>query len=114
MYNFKSLGSAASSSGVIPSDSNFQKRPKSKGFGGNVITSCVEPLYYSFCKPLPKQPILDLSRLKGLANNNFKFDENGRKLPKWEENTVGKGEIAHCEQFLLFPQCFQKYCTADA
>ena len=22
------------------------------------------------------------------------------------ENTVGKGEIAHNEQFLLFPQCF--------
>ena len=30
-----------------------------------------------------------------------------------EENTVGKGEIAHNEQFLLFPQCFQKTCTAD-
>ena len=29
------------------------------------------------------------------------------------ENTVGKGEIAHYEQFLLFPQCFQKTCTAD-
>ena len=28
-------------------------------------------------------------------------------------NTVGKGEIAHNEQFLLFPQCFQKTCTAD-
>ena len=24
------------------------------------------------------------------------------------ENTVGKGEIARYEQFLLFPQCFQK------
>ena len=23
------------------------------------------------------------------------------------ENIVGKGEIAHNEQFLLFPQCFQ-------
>ena len=22
------------------------------------------------------------------------------------ENTMGKGEIAHNEQFLLFPQCF--------
>ena len=29
------------------------------------------------------------------------------------ENIVGKGEIAHYEQFLLFPQCFQKACTAD-
>ena len=34
---------------------------------------------------------------------------------KWvlKENTVGKGEIAHYEQFLHFPQCFQKTCTAD-
>ena len=31
---------------------------------------------------------------------------------KWLENTVGKGEIACYEQFLLFPQCFQKTCTA--
>ena len=35
------------------------------------------------------------------------MDENGRKLPKSVENTVGKGEIARYEQFLLFPQCFQ-------
>ena len=27
---------------------------------------------------------------------------------KWVENTVGKGEIARYEQFLLFLQCFQK------
>ena len=32
--------------------------------------------------------------------------------PKQVENTVGKGEIARSEQFLLFPKCFQKalYC----
>ena len=29
------------------------------------------------------------------------------------ENTVGKSEIAHNEQFLLFPQCFLKTCTVD-
>ena len=29
------------------------------------------------------------------------------------ENTVGKGEIARYEQFLLFLQCFQKICIAD-
>ena len=28
------------------------------------------------------------------AYDNFKFDENGRKLSKQVENTVGKGEIA--------------------
>ena len=33
--------------------------------------------------------------------------------PNWHKNTVGRGEIARYEQFLLFPQCFQKTCTAD-
>ena len=33
-----------------------------------------------------------------------------KKLPKQVENTVGKGEIARNEQFLVFPQCFQKTC----
>ena len=32
---------------------------------------------------------------------------------KQVENTVGKGEIACYEQFLLFPQYFQKTSTAD-
>ena len=32
---------------------------------------------------------------------------------KWLENTVGKGEIAHHEQFLLFPRYFQKAFTVD-
>ena len=57
--------------------------------------------------------MLDSSKLKDFADNNFKFDKNGRKFFKWEENTVGKGEIARYEQFLLFPQCFQKTCTAN-
>ena len=33
---------------------------------------------------------------------------NFRQLSKEVENTVGKEEIARYEQFLLFPQCFQK------
>ena len=36
-----------------------------------------------------------------------------KKYFQWVENTVGKGEIARYEEFLLFPQCFQKICTAD-
>ena len=47
------------------------------------------------------------------TDDNYKFNENGRNFPKRVENTVGKGEIARNEQFLLFPQCFQKTCTAD-
>ena len=50
----------------------------------------------------PKRKILDTSKLKVFANNNFKFDENGKKIFKRVENTVGKGEIARYEQFLLF------------
>ena len=34
--------------------------------------------------------------------------------PKRVENTVGKGEIAHYKQFLLFPQCFLKACFPGA
>ena len=52
--------------------------------------------------------------MKEFADDNFKFDENGRKLFKRVENTVGKGEIASYEQFLLFPQCFQKACFPGA
>ena len=35
---------------------------------------------------------LDPSKLKEFADDNFKFDENGRNLFKLVENTVGKGE----------------------
>ena len=52
--------------------------------------------------------MLDSSKLKEFADDNFKMDENGRKLSKQLENTVGKGEIACYEQFLLFPQCFYR------
>ena len=58
--------------------------------------------------------ILGSSKLKKFADNNFKFDENGRKFSIRVENTVGKGEIARYEQFLLFPQCFQKACFPGA
>ena len=34
--------------------------------------------------------------------------------PKPVENTVGKGEIARYEQFLLYQQCFQKACFPGA
>ena len=55
--------------------------------------------------------ILDSSKLKEFADNNFKFDGNGRKFSKRVGNTEGKGEIARYEQFLLFP-VFSKdlYC----
>ena len=44
--------------------------------------------------PITRRQILDSSKLKEFADDHFKFDENGRKLSKWVENTVGKGKIA--------------------
>ena len=63
---------------------------------------------------MTSQQILYSSKLKEFADDNFKFDENGRKSSTWVEKTVGKGEIARYEQFLLFPQCFQKACFPGA
>ena len=68
------------------------------------------PPYFSI-NPFPNKQILDSSKLKEFADNNLKFGENGRKFSKKLENTVGKGEIALYEQFLLSPQ---KICTVDA
>ena len=64
--------------------------------------------------PITRRQILDSSKLKEFADDNFTFDENGRKLFKQIENTVGKGEIARYKQFLLFPWCFQKRCFPGA
>ena len=64
--------------------------------------------------PLPDNKILDWSELKQSADDNFEFDVNNRKFSKLVENTVGKGEIARYEQFLLFPKCFQKACFPGA
>ena len=74
---------------------------------------------YLYCRlkcfnPLPDDEILDWSKLKQSADNNFEHDVNSRKFSKLVENTVGKGQIARYEQFLLFPQCFQKACFPEA
>ena len=64
-------------------------------------------------------PVLSLSQMTNFrlfqtekfADNNFKFDENGRMFSRQVENTVGKEGIVRYEQILPFPQCFQKtYC----
>ena len=46
--------------------------------------------------------------MKDFVDNNLEFDENSKNFSEWIENTVEKGAIAHYEQFLLFPQFFQK------
>ena len=56
---------------------------------------------------------LDFSKPKEFADDNLRFYINGMKFSKQVENNVEKGEIAGNEQFLLFPQCFQKAFSAD-
>ena len=70
----------------------------------NVTIFCEPCSGKKWLNPLPDDKILDWSKLKQFADNNFKFDEN----------TVSKKEIARHEQFLLFPQCFQKACFPGA
>ena len=67
----------------------------------------------SYTHPSPKQRILNASKLKEFADDNFTFDENCRKFSEWVENAVGKGEIAHYGQLLLFSTVFPKdfYCS---
>ena len=68
---------------------------------------------FTLYQPFPKQQILDSSKLKEYADDNFKLDDNDRKFSKRVGNTVEKREIACYKQFFLFPQCFQKNSTAD-
>ena len=73
-------------------------------------------IYYRYTQCLThyRRQILDAFKLKDFADDNLKFEENDRKLFRPAENTVGKGEIACYDQFLLFPQCFQKACFPGA
>ena len=52
-----------------------------------------------------------LGSCNSAANKDMMSKKNGQmgiEVSDGVENIVGKGEIASYEQFLLFPQCFQK------
>ena len=78
--------------------------------GNGIIKLIPMPLHLTL--PFLKGQILDYSKIKEFADNNFNFDENGRKYFKQVENTMGRVEIARFKLCLLFPPCFQTY-TAD-
>ena len=48
------------------------------------------------------------------VSQNRQIYTTSRKFSKLVGNTVGKGEIARYEQFLLFSQCFQQACFPGA
>ena len=56
----------------------------------------------------PKRQFLDSSKMKDLAHDNFKFDENNSMFSKRVENAVGKGEIARLREIFPFLTVFSK------
>ena len=65
------------------------------------------------CWPMPKpfliRQILDSSKLKEFADDNFKFDENGRKLYERVENTGGgKEKLLDTSNFSFSQSVFQR------
>ena len=91
--------------------------PMAKNFDpcqpAQTVQADIGPHFLQVHEPFPKSRNLDSSKTKELAKDNFKFDSIGRKFSKRVDNTVLKGEIAQNEQFLLFPQCFQRTSTVD-
>ena len=48
------------------------------------------------------------SKLKEFADDNSKFDENGRKFSKWIENTVGKKKLLITSNFFFALSVFKR------
>ena len=66
-----------------------------------------------FWQPLPKRQISDSFQTEKRAENNIKFEENGRKFSNWVENTPGGGGGSKRRNYLLpaispFPTVFSK------
>ena len=57
---------------------------------------------------LPNVKILDWSELKAFVDDKLNVAEMMIFLFDWLESIVGKGENAGYQNFLLFPQWFQK------
>ena len=59
-------------------------------------------------EPFPKQQILDSSKMKEFADDNFKLDEYGREFLKRIENTEGKEKLLVTSNFSLSPCVFKR------
>ena len=57
---------------------------------------------------LPKDKLLDCSKLKAFPDDKINTTQNLKVDSGRVENIVGKAENAGYQDFLLFPQCFQK------
>ena len=57
--------------------------------------------------------ILDWSKLKAFADNKLNVTSEMKFVLGREYNTVGKGEEAGYQHFLLFQECFQKASVTE-
>ena len=92
------------------------------GSAGYAVSRCIKqwrliiwlhPNFTSLVLTLSQMTNFRLFQTERLCRQRFQLWWNDSKFSKRVENTVGKGEIARYELFLLFLQCFQKTWTAD-
>ena len=63
---------------------------------------------HAWFNSLPNDKIVDLSKLKALADDKLNVTQKLKFALGRVENIVGIGENAGYQLFLLFPQCFKK------
>ena len=84
-------------------------------FQTDCFWEAISKAFSSVCvNSLPHEKILDWSKLKAFAEDKIKVTEKLKFVLGRVENTVGKGENAGYQHFLLFPQCFQKASVSGA
>ena len=54
-----------------------------------------------------------MTKLKAFADEKLKVAQMMNSVFDREENTVGKGENAGYQHFILFPQCFPETSSLD-
>ena len=67
---------------------------------------CSKGFSFMVINPLPNDKFLDMSKLKVFADDILNVAKMTISLCDRVENTVGKGESAGYQHFLLFLQCF--------
>ena len=76
-----------------------------------LFPQCFYPKPISSTLPFPRRQMLDSSKLKEFADDNFKFDGSVIMSSNWLEKHWEKEKLLITSNF-SFPQCFHKTCTA--